>query len=241
MAILLMKRRITGAAFLKTALPLVAALIIISGCTVYKAAERVAVGPPSGPHSGYYNGMFNVYDDLDSAARDMADGLSFGARVETERVYSPQISPIVVTTFVDVNDLRQTSPLGRAFSELLMTYLQMNYFNVIEMRMGNVIDMDKKNGEFVLTRDVKDLAARENAMSVITGTYTVTDQSVIFNGRIINLKDSTLYSAWSTRMVATKEINALLKNKDGKGQPSNTAPVLERPAITNPVPNNNAK
>ncbi|WP_420265989.1 FlgO family outer membrane protein [Candidatus Magnetominusculus dajiuhuensis] len=210
-------------------------LMLTCGCSVYKAAEKVAVGPPSGPTPGYSNGMHNVYDDLDGAARDMANGLSFGARIDTERVYSPQISPILVTTFVDINDLRQTSPLGRAFSELLMTYLQRNYFNVIEMRMGNAIDIDKKKGELVLTRDVKDLAARENAMSVLAGTYTITGQSVIFNGRIINLKDSTLYSAWSTRMVETKEIKTLLKNNNpgnGQGQMPDPTTVMERPAIT---------
>ncbi|MEO5361531.1 MAG: FlgO family outer membrane protein [Nitrospirota bacterium] len=225
----------TGAPPIAKALKVMAAataLTIVCGCSTYKAVEKVAVGPPSGPHTGYHDGMFNVYDDLDSAAKDMANGLSFSARIETDRVYSPQISPILITTFVDVNDIRQTSPLGRAFSELLMTYLQLNYFDVIEMRMGNVIDMDKKNGEFVLTRDVKDLAARENAMSVLVGTYTVTGKSVIFNGRIINLKDSTLYSAWSTRMVETKELKKLLKNTGGQGQLPDSAPVFERPPVS---------
>jgi TolB-like protein len=221
-------------AFITTAWIVILAVMTASGCTLYKTAEKVAAGPPSGPSPGYYKGMFHVFDDLDGAARDMANGLSFGARIETERVYSPQISPILITTFVDVNDVRQTSPLGRAFSELLMTYLQRNYFDVIEMRMGNVIDMDKKSGEFVLTRDSKDLAARHNAMSVIAGTYTVTDQSVIFNGRIVNLKDSTLYSAWSTRMVKTKEIKALLRKNDtnGQGKLLDTMPVFERPPVS---------
>ncbi len=213
---------------------LVLTVVFAGGCTVYKAAEKVATGPPSGPRSGYYKGMFNVFDDIDGAAKDMANGLSFGARIETERVYSPQISPILITTFVDLNDLKQTSPLGRAFSELLMTYLQKNYFEVIEMRMGSVIDIDKKSGEFVLTRDVKDLALRHSAMSVIVGTYTVTEQAVILNGRIVNLKDSTLYSAWSTRIVKTKEIKDLLKNKRiiGQGNMADTVPVFERPPVT---------
>ncbi|MBF0516132.1 MAG: hypothetical protein HQK97_03290 [Nitrospirae bacterium] len=227
------KDNTTGSALKARALKAVAsaaALLMLCGCAAYKPTERALTGPPSGPYPGYSGTMYNVYNDLDAAARDMANGLSFSARVETETVYSPQISPILITTFVDINDVRQTSALGRAFSELLMTYLQLNYFDVKEIRMGNVIDMDKKNGEFVLTRDIKDLAARENAMSVLVGTYTVTGQSVIFNGRIINLKDSMLYSAWSTRMVQTKELRKLLNQN--RGLLPDSAPVFERPPVT---------
>ncbi|MBF0465328.1 MAG: hypothetical protein HQK88_12455 [Nitrospirae bacterium] len=199
-----------------TALILTAILIMMSGCSVIFPDKKK---PPEGENRGYYEGMYNVFDDLEGAAKDMAQGIITNLKIDFHRSDTVKLSPIVVTTFADLNDLSLTTTLGRSFSEMVMTGLHAKNFEIIEMRKGNAIDIVKNDGEFMLTRDLRDLAKNHNAKSVFVGTYTVTDKAVVFNGRIIGIADSKLYSAWTTRLVRTKEVDSLLRQKKHTATP----------------------
>ncbi|QWR77218.1 FlgO family outer membrane protein [Candidatus Magnetomonas plexicatena] len=194
-----------------TATALVLILIVMSGCSVLFPDKKK---PPEGEDRGYYEGMYNVFNDLEGAAKDMALGIVTNLKIEFHRSDTINLSPIVVTTFADLNDLSLTTTLGRSFSEMVMTGLHARNFEIIEMRKGNAIDIVKNDGEFMLTRNLRDLAKKQNAKSVFVGTYTITDKSVVFNGRLIGISDSKLYSAWTTRLVRTKEVDSLLRQKN---------------------------
>ncbi|MEO5358431.1 MAG: FlgO family outer membrane protein [Nitrospirae bacterium YQR-1] len=199
---------------LKTVVALIVVLIAATGCTMLGLDKKA---PPAGAKPGYHEGMYDVFDDLEGAAKDMSRGILTNLKANFYRTDTSTISPILITTFADLNDLSQTSALGRLFSEMVMTVLHAENFEIIEMRKGNAIDIVKNDGEFMLTRDLKDLVKKHDAKSVIVGTYTVTEKSVVFNGRLIGISDSKLYSAWTTRLVRTQEVDSLVRQKNLSG------------------------
>jgi TolB-like protein len=182
-----------------------AALFCAGGC-VYSGGEHRSDRQMSGEFS-----------TLTGAASDMASGLVKNAAIDNKRIIPVEtvpkkLSPIVVTTFVDINDFERTSPLGRTFSEMMMSELQARNFKVIEMRKGAYISMQKDKGEFILSRDIENTARKYNATAVMTGTYTSDGNSIILSGRIISIRDNQIYSAWTNRITLTEELGYMMRS-----------------------------
>lgn len=120
-------------------------------------------------------------------------------------------APVIVTTFVDLNDLGKTSVFGRMMAERLIDELSKQGFKVLEVRRAQDLFMKKDVGEMILTRDVAELAGSTNARSVLAGTYVATEQSVIINARLIDTKSPQVISTVSFEVAMTQEIQGLLQ------------------------------
>jgi len=178
----------------------------------FAAALVYAVGGCS--RLGFGHRMSGEFYTLNEAASDMASGLVKNAAIDGKKIVPGELavkklSPVVITTFVDINDFEMTSPLGRMFSELMMSELQSRNFQVIEMRKGAYISMYKDKGEFVLSRDIENIAKQHDAVSIMTGTYTVVENAIILNGRILSVRDNRIYSAWTNRITLTEELQRM--------------------------------
>ncbi len=118
--------------------------------------------------------------------------------------------PIVITTFVDLNDLGKTSVFGRMMAEKMIDEMSRQGFHVVEFRKSQDIFVRKDGGEFILTRDAADLAKATNAMAVLAGTYIGTSKTVIINARLIDIKSPRVLSTASYEIERTDEVDGLL-------------------------------
>ena len=93
-------------------------------------------------------------------------------------------SPLIVTTIADVDRLEASSSLGRITSEQIASRLAQLGFNVTEVKVRGNLFVEKEqgefqnmgspfSGEFVLSRNVEQIAKEHNAVAVIAGTYAV--------------------------------------------------------------------
>jgi TolB-like protein len=159
--------------------------------------------------------MSGEFSSMNEAASDMASGLILNSAMDGKKIVPSELapkklSPIVITTFVDINDFERTSPMGRMFSELMMSELQSRNFKVIELRKGAYISMHKDKGEFILSRDIENTAKKYDAVSIMTGTYTIVGNAIILNGRMISVRDNQVYSAWTNRITLTDELQRIM-------------------------------
>jgi TolB-like protein len=124
----------------------------------------------------------------------------------------PQMSgmPIVITTFVDLNDLGKTSVFGRMMAEKMIDEMTKQGFHVVEFRKSQDIFVRKDGGEFILTRDASELSKVTNAMAVLAGTYIATSKSVIINARLIDIKTPRVLSTASYDIERSDEVEGLL-------------------------------
>jgi TolB-like protein len=93
---------------------------------------------------------------------------------------------IAITTFVNLEHFKSTSPLGRVISESLIDELHIRRFQVIDYRQQGVLSIDQQ-GEFILTRDVDYISDEIPPSLIVVGTYSIIqNKSIILNARILN-------------------------------------------------------
>jgi len=100
----------------------------------------------------------------------------------------------VITTFVNLNDFKQTSKFARVISESLIDELHKKRFKILDYRTQDVISVDE-NGEFLLTRDTLKLRDEIPQSLLVVGTYSIIDKkTLVINGRIIDNFTSVVLS-----------------------------------------------
>ncbi len=115
-------------------------------------------------------------DDPDPDSGDMANGL-------------------VVTTFVESSRLHRTSSFGRYLTEQLMNEFQRHAFTVVEIRKSTSIRLEKKRGEFGLSRDENNVSETVQADAMLTGTYFIGNEDIIVTARILDNKTAALLAS----------------------------------------------
>jgi TolB-like protein len=119
--------------------------------------------------------------------------------------------PIAVTTFVDLDNLYETSTFGRVLSEMLLSEMSMKGYNVVEVRLGEAMQIMHNKGEFILSRDTANLRSDQNLSAIIVGTYVVSPERVYLNTRVIDPASARLISVGSVEMEKTEEIAKLVR------------------------------
>jgi len=104
---------------------------------------------------------------------------------------------IIVTSMVDVNNLRQSSDFGRLYSESMMTNFKRMGWNVIDFRGKNLF-VQVKSGEFYLDRSkVKDVPSDS---LIYVGTYSEYKDGLLLNMRLLELKTNKVVTASNVQL-----------------------------------------
>jgi TolB-like protein len=121
--------------------------------------------------------------------------------------------PIIVATLVDIKNLEQTSNFGRFTSELLASRLSQLGAEVLEIKLRNTVFIRQNEGEFMLTREVQELAATHKVAAVLVGTYTENGQSVFASLKLVRPEDGKILAAYDYAQRKDNEIAWLLGDK----------------------------
>ena len=119
--------------------------------------------------NGYSYQKTNKTTDLVAVSYGIVDNLEKNLKVP--------ISPddkIIVASFVDINNLTSSSPFGRIMAEQVGSRLAQKGYKVIEMKLRqSSVFVEEGKGEFLLSRDLKDISLNHKASAVVVGTYAV--------------------------------------------------------------------
>lgn len=100
----------------------------------------------------------------------------------------------MIGSFVDLNNMGTTNPMGRLIAENLMHELQVRSWRIFEPRLMKNF-MINEGGEFVLSRDVKQLQDKFGVTGVVVGTYVMSGDYAIVNARVVNVESSMVVSS----------------------------------------------
>ncbi|MGB3212595.1 MAG: FlgO family outer membrane protein [Desulforhopalus sp.] len=103
--------------------------------------------------------------------------------------------PILVTTFVDNNDLHQTSRLGRVLQEHIASrFVQLGY-TIKETKMSDTLSIKPQSGETILTRDLTKLSDEQVAQAILVGTISRTNRTLYISARLVNPVNNNILAA----------------------------------------------
>lgn len=101
--------------------------------------------------------------------------------------------PIIITSFLNLENLNETNPLGRLIAEALIHEMQVRNFRIIDFRLSEKLFLTESSEHF-LSRDPKRVKEKYEAAYVLTGSYTKTRNGWFINARIIDLSTSEVLS-----------------------------------------------
>lgn len=119
----------------------------------------------------------------------------------------------IVTSFVNLENLAETTPLGRLIAEDVIHELQVRKWKVFEVRLAKDITVNE-NGEFSLSRDIQKIRDMYKIGGVVTGTYSVSDNHVIVNARVLDITNGLVMSSAQIHLPRNSYVDSLLFRPD---------------------------
>ena len=106
--------------------------------------------------------------------------------------------PVLITSFVRLDRLKETSEFGRVIGESLINELSNRGFNIIEFRGQMAVSINEQ-GEYFISRKPHEIKNSTPSTYVVVGTYSRQAGRVILNARVIdNVTGKVISSARST-------------------------------------------
>lgn len=136
-----------------------------------------------------------------------------------------QSRPVIWASTVDLNNYGKTSNFGRLMGESLAIAMQNHRKNkMVQMTLRQGSVPITPEGEFLLTRDVKDLAMKFNAGAALVSSYSVAIDRVYVQCALINVDQNAVVGAVQFDMPLGPRTEALLK---GISYPSDASSMLQ--------------
>jgi TolB-like protein len=120
--------------------------------------------------------------------------------------------PMAIMTVTDANYLQTTVDFGRALTECLITSFEQQGFRIIEIRKTNEVHLEKRNGEYYLSRDLKEIKKSVPFSRVLVGTYSVAYDTVILNTRLIDAVTGKILGSSAKEISIDENVRSLLTN-----------------------------
>ncbi len=121
------------------------------------------------------------------------------------------VSPLLVATIVDVNDLRVSSPLGRTLSEQFSSGAALAGIDVREMKLRGDVFVREQTGELLLSREIKDIARVHQASAVLVGTYSVAGQYVYVNIKLVRSETGQILRGYDYALPMDRDVQRLVR------------------------------
>ena len=164
-----------------------ASLALLPGCAQYYYGEHATA----------------TSTDLVEANRIAADRLLQDALIDPDR-------PVLVATLVSVDQLGESSRLGRTITEQISGRLVQRGVLVIEPRMRASLAMSPAQGELLLSREVREVSRSHDAQAVLVGTYAVSVRSVYVSLKLVHPVGNVVVAAVDYTLSMSDNVRGLL-------------------------------
>jgi hypothetical protein len=116
--------------------------------------------------------------------------------------------------------------LGRLISEQLSSRISQLGNNVVEMKLRNSVFIKQHEGEFLLTREIRELASAHNAGAVMVGTYADGNTFVFVSLKLIDPANGFILSSHDYALPMDRQVAyQKLGNQHGGNEPQPTYKV----------------
>jgi TolB-like protein len=186
----------------KWILPVLAAAVFLFGLSACETMKE--------PEPTYEEAAFSRFIAANYAAADALLSRYSGASASTSNLSTSGGGTFLVSTLADINRLEQSSTLGRLISEQLSSRISQRGISVVEMKLRNNVFIKQNQGEFLLTREIRELATVHNAGAVLVGTYADGNTSAFVSLKLINPTNGVILSSHDYALPMDRQVRRLL-------------------------------
>lgn len=130
-------------------------------------------------------------------------------------------TPVLVATLVNVDELDESSSLGRYLAEVIAGRMVQLGYDIRDVNLRGTMAIRKDVGQLMLSRDLRHLRSRYNAQAVVAGTYAVGDYKAHISLKLIGAATGRVISATNYSLNLGPDTQALVRtansNRRGDG------------------------
>lgn len=191
------------------------ALIVLSGWGL-SGCETMA-RPGEMPEPTYEEAARNAFSQANYQAVDELMKRQLPPSRVSNRPESAE-GPYIVATVANIDQLESSSTLGRLISEQVSSRISQMGHPVLELKLRNGIYMKRNEGEFLLTREIREVAAAHRAQAVVVGTYAESASFIHVSLKLVNPANSTILSAHDYALPLDRQVRSMLRKQSGPGR-----------------------
>ena len=148
------------------------------------------------------------YSNLLESNYAAADSLGRGLRFRG----LPLDEPIMAASFVNIDDLTESSTLGRIVSEQIASRLAQHGFKIVEVKLREEsVFIKEGEGEFLLSREVLSLGETRGAHAVLVGTYAVSKNFIFLSVRVVRTEDNSVVTGYDYELPNDSTTRSMLR------------------------------
>lgn len=125
---------------------------------------------------------------------------------------------IIIASFVNIDNLLDSSSLGRITSQQVASQFINNGYHVVEMLLSKDIIIKEQGGEFLLSRELKKIGQEYEAQAVVVGTYAVGSDYIYITTKLIDSINNKTISSHDYKIVKTNDMKTLLGENKHKSR-----------------------
>ncbi len=118
---------------------------------------------------------------------------------------------LLVTSIADIDNLTYTTTFGRLLGEQLASRFTQKGHRVTEAKFNNNLKVIPRNGEFVLSRELREMGNSSWADMVVTGTYAIAKDKVYITLKILDFTTSKAISSYAYTLPTGQNTLSLLQ------------------------------
>ena len=186
-------------------------LFFVTGCTVGKnenVAKEYDKVQTTKQHLAVAAEMqkdVTTQETLESTIASLAAQMVENRKMDTNK-------PILITSFVRLDEFKKTTEFGRIVSESMINELSNRGFDITEFRGQMAISVNDE-GEYFISRKPHELKSKIPNTYVVVGTYSRQMGKIMLNARVIdNITGKIITSARATYVHNIKEDCIIFKD-----------------------------
>ena len=195
---------------LKSGLLLSAILLSISGCAsnndvISKENDKVQTTKQRLAVAADMQRNVTTQNTLESTIASLAAQMLENKKLDTNK-------PVLITSFVRLDEFKKTTEFGRVVSESLINELSNKGFEITEFRGQMAVSVNDE-GEYFISRKPHELKNKIPNTYVVVGTYSRQPGKIMLNARVIdNITGKIITSARATYVHNVKEDCIIFKD-----------------------------
>ncbi|MEO5377617.1 MAG: FlgO family outer membrane protein [Magnetococcus sp. DMHC-6] len=122
----------------------------------------------------------------------------------------PTSHAIVPVSFVNQDNLNDTSSFGRLLSRQMASRFTQAGYSMVEVKLRKNLLIRNQEGEFMLSRELSKIDPTLHVQAVLAGSYTVAKNQIYVNAQLIRIADHVILASQDFILPKGENIRVLL-------------------------------